>query len=254
MAGIAEAVNLGQTIQQAMQLDAAIFAEVQRSPHGIVIALFVVLVAGLSEAVGQSVILFVNRVSPRRFIFALATTAANHVVGYLLWTVTIWLVAYYVFGRMPPLVAVASAVGLAYAPQLLAFFELTPFFGNSFSILLSLWSTMAIVVAVRVGMGLETWQAVAVSGLGWLIIQLWRRTIGRPLYGLGRWLQRRAAGVALEYTPQDLAALRRYPAWLESFDTWRTYMKQDELHVNMGKLHLERLRMNKLAKRSETDV
>lgn len=226
---------LWQTIRQAMQLNEAVYAEVQRAPEGMMIALIVVILAGLSESLGQSIILFVNRVSPPRFVFALLITAANHVVGYFLWTVTVWLAVYYLFDRATPWMAVASVVGLAYAPQLLAFFELTPFFGNSFSILLSLWSLMAIVVAVRFGLVLETWQAILVSGAGWLAIQLWRRTIGRPIYGLGRWLQRRAAGVPLNYTMADLSGMRRQPRWLESFESWRQHMKQGELRENMGK-------------------
>ncbi|MEZ4622052.1 MAG: hypothetical protein R2867_41990, partial [Caldilineaceae bacterium] len=214
----------------------SIFAEIQQAPGGLLVALMIVLLAGLSEALGQSIILFVNRVSPRRFVIALIITAANHVVGYLLWVVTVRVVGYYIFARFVPWPVVASAVGLAYAPQILAFFELTPFFGNSFSILFSLWSMMAIVVAVRFGLGLETWQAIVVSGVGWLAIQLWRRTIGRPIYGLGRWLQRRAAGVPLTYSPHDLPTLRRYPGWLESFDTWRMRMNQGDLRENMTKL------------------
>jgi hypothetical protein len=234
--------GLWPTIRQAMQLNEAIFAEIQRTSGGLMIALVVVMLAGLSESLGQSIILFVNRVSPLRFLFALLITAANHVVGYLLWTVTVWLAGYYLFERMAPLTAIASVVGLAYAPQLLAFFELTPFFGNSFSILLSLWSMMAIVVAVRFGLALETWQAVVVSGVGWLMIQLWRRTIGRPIYGIGRWLQRRAAGVPLQYTTADLRDLRRRPAWLASFETWRQRMNQADLHENMTNLMTKRER------------
>ncbi len=235
MMDISALPTLWQTIRQAMQLNEAIYAEVQRAPGGMMIAFIVVILAGLSESLGQSIILFVNRVSPRRFVFALLITAANHVVGYFLWAVTVWLAGYYLFDRATPWMAVATVVGLAYAPQLLAFFELTPFFGNSFSILLSLWSMMAIVVAVRFGLLLETWQAVVVSGSGWLAIQLWRRTIGRPIYGLGRWLQRRAAGVPLKYTTEDLPVMRRQPRWLESFDTWRQHMNQGDLRENMGK-------------------
>jgi len=234
---------LWQTIRQAMQLNEAIYAEMQQAPGGLMIALIVVILAGLSESLGQSIILFVNRVSPPRFLFALLITAANHVVGYLLWTVTVWLAGYYIFDRVSPWMAVATVVGLAYAPQLLAFFELTPFFGNSFSILLSLWSLMAIVVAVRFGLLLETWQAIVVSGTGWLAIQLWRRTIGRPIYGMGRWLQRRAAGVPLKYTMADLSVLRRQPRWLESFDSWRHHMKQGNLRENMEQF-IKRERFN----------
>jgi hypothetical protein len=76
---------------------------------------------------------------------------------------------------------------------------------------------LAIVVAVRVGLGLEMWQAAVASGLGWLLIQIWRRTLGRPIYALGRWLQRRAAGVPLQFTLRDIQKLRHQSRFLENW-------------------------------------
>jgi hypothetical protein len=180
-------------------------------PADIRLALIVVLLAGLSEALGQSIVLFVNRVRPRHFWLALLITALSHMVSFLLWTASVWLVGSYFFGRNPPIVEVAAAVGLAYAPQLLAFFTLIPFLGNAFALLLSLWSLLALVVAVQVGLGLSLWQAVVASGLGWVLIQLWKRTLGRPIYALGRWMKRRAAGGALPFTLEDLPRLRHRP-------------------------------------------
>jgi hypothetical protein len=117
--------------------------------------------------------------------------------------------------------AVSAAVGLAYAPQLLAFFELTPFLGSPFGVLLSLWTLLAIVTGVRAGFGLETWQAVAASGLGWLLLQAWRRTLGTPVYALGHWIEERAAGVPLRYGAEDVPRLRRRPKWLHNMEQWR---------------------------------
>ncbi|MBX3010137.1 MAG: hypothetical protein KF832_01475 [Caldilineaceae bacterium] len=229
--------SLWQTIQQAMSLNQGVFTDIQRAPGGLGIALIIVSLAGLSESLGQSVILFLNRLPPTRFILALFITAASHVVGYCVWTVTVWLVGVYIFGQPVTLTAVACVVGLAYAPQLLAFFELTPFLGNPFSILLTLWSMVAIVMAIHVGLALELWQAVLASGLGWVLIQIWRRTIGRPIYALGRWLQRRAAGVPMELTLSDLGALRRHPAWLENLDVWRTRIQPKDVRRSMESLN-----------------
>ena len=228
--------SLWQTIQQVMRLNQSVFTEIQQSPGGFGIALMIVTLAGLSESLGQSVVLFINRLPPRRFVLALLITVASHLGGYAVWTVTVWLVGVYVFGQSVSLYTVACVVGLAYAPQILAFFELTPFLGNPFSILLTLWSMVAIVMAVRMGLNLELWQALLASGLGWVIIQIWRRTIGRPIYALGRWLQRRAAGVPLEFTLSDVTVLRRHPAWLENLDHWRNRMSQTDLRNNMNKL------------------
>jgi hypothetical protein len=132
----------------------------------------------------------------------------------------VWLVGTYGFGLTVGWLPVAATVGLAYAPQLLAFFELTPFLGNPFGILLSLWSMVAIVVAIRAGLHLETWQAIVVSGLGWALIQIWRRTLGWPLYAFGRWLEGRAGGIALRYQPRDVPKLRRRPALLRNWKKW----------------------------------
>ena len=228
--------SLWQTIQHALGLDQAIFTAVQQAPEGLWLAGMIVCLAGLSEAVGQSIVLLINRVRFKRFVLALLIATISHFVGYLLWTTTVWLVGGYLFERTQPWLAIASVVGLAYAPQLLAFFTLTPFIGNPFSILLSLWSLLAIVVALRAGLGLETWQAIVTSGLGWLLIQTWKRTVGRPVYALGRWLQRRAAGVPLEFTSHDVSRLRRRPYWLENLESWKSQRPLIDRHQLVARL------------------
>ncbi len=110
MIHLLEMPSLWQTIEQAMRLNPAIFAEIQKFQGGLGIALLIVTLAGLSEALGQSVILFINRLAPRRFMLALMITAASHVVGYLVWTVTVWLVGVYVFGQQVSIIAIACVV------------------------------------------------------------------------------------------------------------------------------------------------
>lgn len=223
--------SLGETIRRALWLDPEIYAVIQWAPEGIWLALMVVLLAALSESVGQSIVLFVNRVRPRRFVLALLTATFSRLAGFWVWAASVWLIAFYGFGQAIPFWVVASAVGLAYAPQLLAFFVLTPFLGNPFSILLSLWSMLAIIVALRTGVGLEMWQAVITAGLGWVLIQVWQRTLGRPIYALGRWLERRAAGVPLDLKTHDVIRLRHRPQWLESLPNWKEVQERAEEYV-----------------------
>lgn len=216
-----EVPSLGRAIWQALTLQEEIFVAVQGSRQGLLIALIVVGLAGLSQALGQSLVLFINQVRPRRFILAMIASTIGYMGGYGLWMAIVWLVAVYAFGADVSWMAVAAAVGLAYAPQLLAFFELTPFLGNPFGVMLSLWTLLAIVIGVRAGFGLDTWQAVVASGLGWLLLQIWRRTLGAPVYALGRWIEQRAAGVTLRYAPADVPKLRRRPKWIENMSQWR---------------------------------
>ncbi|MEZ4707756.1 MAG: YIP1 family protein [Caldilineaceae bacterium] len=204
-----ELPSFGQTILRALSLDSAIYAAVQRHPSGIGVALAVVFLAGLSEALGQSVVLFINQIRPKRVAITLLISAISHLFGYALWAAIVWFIGVRVFGHSQPFLTTASAVGLAYAPRLAAFFVLTPFLGNGFSLLLSLWSLLAIVVAVSVGLDMPMWQAVATSGLGWFAVQVWQRTLGRPVYAVRNWLEKRAAGRPLQFTLNDVARIRR---------------------------------------------
>lgn len=204
----AELPPFGAMLRRALILDPEIFAQIEQVPEGIVIALVVVALAGLSEAIGQSIVLFINRVSPPRFVLSILLSAGSHIIGYLFWTASIWLVGTHVFLRNQPLVTVASAVGLAYAPQLLGFFVLAPYLGSFFSLILSLWSLLAIIVAIQVGLDLSIGQALLCSGLGWLLIQAWRRTLGRPILAVGHWLHRQTVGVPLRWTINDISRIR----------------------------------------------
>ncbi len=225
-----ELPTLGEAIRQALALRESIFLAVQTSRHGLWLALSVVALAGLSQALGQSLVLFINHVRPRRFILAVLFAALSYVLGYVLWTVSVVLVGAYAFGAHVGWVAVAAAVGLSYAPQLFAFFELVPFLGSPFGVGLSLWSLVAILISLRAGLGLETWEAAVTAGLGWVLLQIWRRTLGRPIYALGRWLEAVAAGVPLRYRPADVPKLRRRAVWLQNLDQWRQRLQRNPNH------------------------
>ncbi|MBI3959091.1 MAG: hypothetical protein HY328_09800, partial [Chloroflexi bacterium] len=130
---------------------------------------------------------------------------------------TIWLVGMRLFGRGEEFVVVARSVGLAYAPQLLGFFVLTPYLGSLFALIIGVWSLLATVVAVSAGLGLTIWQAAACSGLGWLLVQIARRTLGRPLLAFERWAENRAAGAPLRWTTDDLRRIRLPVEWRARF-------------------------------------
>lgn len=192
-----------------MLFDVSIFVAVQQSPSGIWLSLAVVALAGVSESVGQSLVLFINKVRPYRFVPAVLISLFSYITGYLLWTASVYAVGKYGFGKPVAWMPTAAVVGMAYAPQVLAFFELVPFFGNPFGIWLTLWSMVALVIAVQTALGLTLGQAALAAGLGWLLLQVVRRTVGRPIYALGRWLRKKAIGAQLQYAVKDLPYLRK---------------------------------------------
>lgn len=235
---------LGKTIRMAMGLEPAIYRAVVQAPNGIRVAFLVVILAGFSEALGQSVVLFINNVRPKRFTLALVISALSNVIGYLLWVGVIWLIMRFFYRVDAPLGSLAAAVGLAYAPQLLAFFVLVPFLGNPFGIILSLWSMVAITVAIEAGLGLALRQAALASAAGWLLIQLWRRTLGVPIYALGRRLQRRIAGSPMRFETRDIPDLRRRFELVENMDNWRELLSRAKWEELRERMSLENLSRN----------
>src|SRR4051794_34193970 len=95
---MADYPSLGRAILQALLLDERIYVTVEGSRHGLWIALTVVGLAGVSQALGQSLVLFINHVRPRRFILAIIATTIGHIGGYGLWLASLWLVGVFAFG------------------------------------------------------------------------------------------------------------------------------------------------------------
>lgn len=180
-----------------MALDGGAFAEVEMHAQGLRLALWTLFLAGLSSALGQSVVLFANRVRPPRFVASLVLSATLFVATTLIWALSLWLLADRLFDQARPLATAIRTVGLAHAPQLLAFVTLLPYFGSGLGVLLSVWTLLAIGVGARATFGLSLDAALACALLGWLLLQLAQRTVGRPVVALTRRLRGWTAGRVL---------------------------------------------------------
>ena len=196
-----------EVVGRSLTLEREVFLLVQSETWGLLAVVFVVFFAGFSESLGQSVVLFANRVKPRRFVASLALSAAIFLFSYLFWTLSIWFVGTYLYGREVNFNTIAKAVGLGYAPYLFSFFALAPYFGVPIFALLSLWSLLAVIVAVSATLDLTLTQALVCSALGWLLWQALQRTVGRPIIALSKRLKRLTAGVPLTTTRQELRDL-----------------------------------------------
>jgi len=189
-------------VRGALALDPAAFrallSPVVADPR---LGLAVVYLAGLSHALGQSVALFAQRVSPRRFLATLAVQAALYLAAFLLWAVSVWWVARLGFDAARPLRDVVAVVGLAYAPQLFGALVLAPYLGGPLQTALSVWTLLATLVATAAVFGLTTAQAVACTAGGWLLSQLLQRTLGRPVVRAGRRVRAWVAGIAPDAGP-----------------------------------------------------
>src|SRR6266699_3716658 len=147
----------------AMRLDPAAFKAVEPAGTGLLITAIVFL-AGVSETIGQSVVLFANRVKPGRFALSLLLNGILFIVS---------------------------------------FFVLLPYMGIFINRALSVWSFLALLVALKVVMGFVLWQALICSIFGWALVQVLKYTLGRPFVAIERWLRRITAGVNLAVESPD---------------------------------------------------
>lgn len=170
-------------------------------------ALTVAALAGLSEALGESAVLFVNRVRARRFVLSLVISAVVFVITYLFLAISINTVARFAFDSEVEWRAVATLVGLSYAPRLLGFLAFVPYFGLPLSALLNLWTVLVMMESVAWGLNLTPVQSLLSVLLGGLLLFTLQRSVGRPVTALARWAMRRAAGVPLVTDRQGLYAL-----------------------------------------------
>jgi hypothetical protein len=53
-------------------------------------------------------------------------------------------------------------------------------------------------------MGLTMTEAALTGLASWVLIQLFRRSLGRPIYALGRYIQRGASGTPMSFSMSDL--------------------------------------------------
>jgi len=193
-----------QLIQGAMALDPDAFRTVQVRPSVGMLTWTVLILAGISETLGQCVVLFVNKVRPLRFIASLLLAGIVFALGAFSWMFTSWLIATYAFGVHESIITVIQVVCLAYAPQLFGFLILLPYMGPLIRRLLYAWSFLAMVVAISTITHLVLWQAFLCNLLGWAVVEALQRTIGRPIIALNKWIRQAAAGVPLAVQAQDL--------------------------------------------------
>lgn len=194
-------------VGDVLRLDTGAIEPLARLGGGGRLALLVVVLVGLSEAVGESVVLFINRVSPRRFLLSLLISALIFAATYGFWALSIFVVGRLAFGAGASLGLVARVVGFAYAPRLFGFLAFIPFLGAPLAVALQLWSLLAVLRGVEEAMGLTPWQALACTMLGGLALLTLGRTVGRPIMAVARWLRHRAAGVELVTDRRGLRAL-----------------------------------------------
>ena len=194
----ATAINKFWTlVSGVMLLNKETFELINSLPLGLIASILVVLLAGVSQTSGQSVMLFINRVRPLRFLLSIAIAAVLFVFNYNFWVLSTWLVAGWLFGANLSLVEIVKTLGFSYAPLLLGFLIIIPYFGMPIFIVLSIWTLMAIAIGLGAISDLGIWQAFECCLGGWLVLQLSQRVFGKAIARITSKIVDWVAGVKL---------------------------------------------------------
>lgn len=164
--------TLRDTLRHALTLNADFYENARNTSRNRRIALTIVFLSAFSHILGSAVILLINQATVLGLTLALTIDGLSVIVGYYFWTFTVWRVGQWLKPIDPTYQELLSPIGFAYAPQVLNFLTLIPLLGRLVELLLSLWSLLAVIVAVRQGLDISTRRAALISVMGWLPLQI----------------------------------------------------------------------------------
>ena len=188
-----------------LTLDPEVFVATINTPGAWTVALAVLFLAGVSDMLGQSVVLFANRVTPRRFVVSVIISAFMLVLSAVVWAFSIWLVVVFVFALEGRFSRIVILVALSYAPLILGFWSLLPYLGNTIYQFVRIWSLLALVVGVKAIAGALFWQGIIACLIGWLFVQL---IIHMPIFkikAVDAWLWKVMTGTSKRLDSQAIA-------------------------------------------------
>ncbi len=197
-------VDLAALIRSALWLSPDLARVIAPDPRYTALTYAVAVLAGVSLLVGQSVALFVNRVTPGRFVLSLLLNGILYILTLVIWALAIWLCAALLYGVQQPERYVIRMVCLGSAPLVLGFLILIPYLGVGIRWILYCWSLLIILVLLRVALQLGLTQALVCTGAGWLLVELVEHTVGQPFIALRNWVWRAVTRTPFDTNTQEL--------------------------------------------------
>lgn len=196
--------SVGLAIWTMLTLDPDAEAWFTTHPLTLAVAATVAALAGASTLLGNSVVLFLNRVRGWRFAVTVLLNGVAMVLLYVLQALVIWAIGPLIVGSSPPLLTVLRAVMLATAPMVFGFLGLIPYAGPGITRLLQAWGVLTLwqVVAIIFPGGLLG--SLSVTLAGWGVMQLLSWSLSRPVAWVGDRIWRILTGTPSMMTGRDL--------------------------------------------------
>lgn len=192
------APDLWTVLRGVLTLDGQAFVAGLHLKDAPLVALIVVLIAALSVAIGQSVVLFANRVKPARFVLSLLVSALLFAFSYAFLALSTWALSLLNKDVHLSLPVLTIVLAFSYAPLAFSFLEALPYSGIGIGWLLRTWNLLAMVVGVAAAGAVSIPLAAALVAVGWLVLVTAQATIGRPIALLGERIMNWVSGVSFQ--------------------------------------------------------
>jgi hypothetical protein len=170
-------MTLGQRMVGAMKADVATFEEIERDPNAMGQAVTVIIIAGVAAMIGN---LFRSGIG-----WGVASLIIS-LIGYAIWTVTVTLVGTKLMPEPQTKADFAETfrtIGFAASPGVFNVIAIIPFLGPLLSFLISIWSLVVMVVAVRTVLDYtSTGRAIVVCVIGFIINMIVTFVLLTPLF------------------------------------------------------------------------
>jgi hypothetical protein len=198
---------MGDLIRGVLRLDPAVFEAALETSIAGYLAIIILFLAGLSDTIGHSIVLFANRVPRGRFLLAIIVEALIFVAGVFFWAGSVWLMAGFIFDAWQPYDYIVRVVALGYVPLLFGFLILLPYLGNVIFVVLRIWVLLAVLVGVSVAYGFGVPAALVCTALGWFLLTFLTRLPFLRLKRIDDFLWRFSTGIPMELDAQEAVAL-----------------------------------------------
>lgn len=197
-------VSLRTILWQTLTLDPTAFATLNSTPYPVLLVAVLIFLAGGSTLIGQSAILFLNRIQPARFAFSMLLNSIIWLASFALWALVLWSLALLLGERTLTPLAVFAVIGLSSAPFVFGILIFLPYVGELIARLLYVWSLLVMLRIVET-VTREPWgTALLLVAVGWVLMLVVSRTIGAPLIRVRDWLWERTLGGVTYTNPEQL--------------------------------------------------
>lgn len=188
---IASFINL---VAGILRLDPEAINAVYTQEWGILMAVAILILGGISLGLGQSVILFVNRVRRRRFALRLILGGVVLLLIVAFWSGFVWLLLTLIFDTQISYPDLLLGAAISLAPLLFGFFVLIPYIGVVIFTLLRIWVLLIYIVVIDTITDIGYWYAMGISIAGWLLLELALRFPPLRIERLRNWYWRLSTG------------------------------------------------------------